>query len=518
MRYFIAYSKQLMTDLRSLRNLFFFCLLIPFICHPKSVKEVFYVQKTVNSQSDTLLNTANTLYANKEYSAAIIIYERIIRQGHTDSNLALKNIALSSAAIQDAQSAALYAERYIRQTADIAFLKNSAFKAIEDSKSFKKLEKSYTPGLNIWSAIYLYIAIVGTFIAMILNFKKNSDRIANLLISAFIFMHSLFVIHLCLRITNYKYYFPNTLLATTSFSFLYGPLLYFYFKRITRNYVLKLKDGLHLLPLAGYLVYAFPLYTLTRSEKLELLLNEQKLYVHVVITVIAKLIFLFVYGYLVWNMYKKSNKSAFKKDETLRWQRNILKFYMLYAISYVGYALVINDIITVDFLHHIQIIVVSLLVLYVGYVAYIQPDIFGNIITAKNGALFKYKKSGLTAMYSKELKENLIKLLHEEKIYKDNDVNLEILSEKLGTTRHNTSQVINEHFHINFFELINRYRIKEVLEILKDDNRKSLNIIDVAYEVGFNNKVTFNKAFKKETSLTPTQYIEMLAREEFIKT
>ena len=89
-------------------------------------------------------------------------------------------------------------------------------------------------------------------------------------------------------------------------------------------------------------------------------------------------------------------------------------------------------------------------------------------------------------------------------------LNLDVLSEKLGTTRHSTSQVINEHFDVNFFNLINKFRIEEAKQIFKNDNNGNLNIIDVAYDVGFNNKVTFNKAFKEETKLTPTQYLNNL--------
>ncbi|MEM7714576.1 MAG: helix-turn-helix domain-containing protein [Cyanobacteria bacterium P01_A01_bin.68] len=51
--------------------------------------------------------------------------------------------------------------------------------------------------------------------------------------------------------------------------------------------------------------------------------------------------------------------------------------------------------------------------------------------------------------------------------------------------------------------------------MLDNDRLKNLNIIDIAYEVGYNNKVTFNKAFKKDTQLTPTEYQKKL---QFIKT
>ena len=106
-------------------------------------------------------------------------------------------------------------------------------------------------------------------------------------------------------------------------------------------------------------------------------------------------------------------------------------------------------------------------------------------------------------------------MLYKEKIYKENNINLALLSERLGTTRHSASQVINEHFGMNFFNLINKFRILEAQEIFKNDfNNSSLNIIDVAYDVGFNNKVTFNKAFKDYTDLTPSEYLKNLKKEK----
>ena len=56
------------------------------------------------------------------------------------------------------------------------------------------------------------------------------------------------------------------------------------------------------------------------------------------------------------------------------------------------------------------------------------------------------------------------------------------------------------------------YRIQEAKQLLLEDKARRLNIINVAYEVGYNNKVTFNKAFKKDTQLTPSQYQKSVMR------
>jgi AraC-like DNA-binding protein len=108
----------------------------------------------------------------------------------------------------------------------------------------------------------------------------------------------------------------------------------------------------------------------------------------------------------------------------------------------------------------------------------------------------------------------LVQLLNEDNIYKESGISLDLLSERLGTSRHNTSQVINEHFDMNFYELMNKYRIDEAIQLIKNEKDSNLNIIDIAYKVGFNNKVTFNKSFKKALSVTPSQYIKSIKSEE----
>ena len=100
------------------------------------------------------------------------------------------------------------------------------------------------------------------------------------------------------------------------------------------------------------------------------------------------------------------------------------------------------------------------MVLYIGYSANIQPNVFNGVITYTNGLFPKYKKSGLTTSLSIELKNHLEHLFKNEKIYKENDINLEMIAEKLNTTRHNASQVINEHFKVSFHELLISLELK----------------------------------------------------------
>ena len=238
--------------------------------------------------------------------------------------------------------------------------------------------------------------LIGVFIAIVLNLRKKGDTIANLLISCFVLLHSLFVVYVCLFASKYIYEFPNTLRITTSFSFLYGPLLYFYYKRISEKYEFKWVDIFHLMPTV-VLIWAFmPIYLSSYNQKIHLLFNKDELLQdNLNITILLKSISLVIYGYLIYRIYKKSLRKEQKFDsEILKWKKNILILNSIYVISYLFYgAALIN--MTTDVFRYPQIFVLCIIVLYVGYTAYVQPRVFSKkYLFAEE--LLKYQKSGLT--------------------------------------------------------------------------------------------------------------------------
>lgn len=380
---------------------------------------------------------------------------------------------------------------------DLLYLAESYVEPITDN----------SPGFTFLSLLYLYVALIGFYIAIILHFNKKVESIAKKLISAFIFIHSIFIFHIFLNITQYQFQFPHTYRISTVFSFLYGPLLYLYFKRITVQYKFKKIDFLHFLPTIIFAIYLLPSYLMSADEKLEIMMgraNVGRSFSDVAI-IVLKLSSLLIYGYFIRKLYLASKNNTALDKENKTWQKNIFVIHMLYVVCYLVYGSLLANNINFGILFHVQVICMALMVMYLGYSANVQPAVFNGSFSF-NSLFFKYEKSGLTRSLSLELKENLIDLFNKEKIYKESNICLDTLSEKLNTTRHNASQVINEHFKMSFHELINTYRIQEAKAILNSDTQKNLNIIDIAYEVGYNNKVTFNKAFKKATQLTPSQY------------
>lgn len=474
-------------------------------------------EETLRNDGQLHFEQAEMYFNQQNYSSAIEFYLKADQYMPRNVTICQK-LALSHAALGQANDAAEFVQKYFNKEYRPAFLQHEGFKAVISSPPFQSIVDRYTPKANIWSFIYLYVAMIGFYIAVIINFNRKIDRMARMLISAFITIHSFFIFHICFDLTNYSYTYPHSYYMSTWASLLYGPFLFLYFRRITKRKPFITADLLHFLPTLVLVLYLLPIYTLSTSDKLAIMLDSQLNgrsgpYGHYTpIIVSAKFGSLVIYGLFIRKIYLTGTKIKELSIKNLIWQRNIYFIHVAYIISYGIYGFLIYYQVYSGFLYHLQLITMSLMVIYVGYSANVQPHVFSGLYSFDNQLFFKYKKSGLTESLSKELKNDLIRLFEEELVYKDNNISLDVLASKLHTTRHNASQVINEHFRLSFNELVNKYRIDEAISILNADVNKNMNIIDIAYDVGYNNRATFNKAFKKNTQLTPKEYQQSIRK------
>ncbi len=60
-----------------------------------------------------------------------------------------------------------------------------------------------------------------------------------------------------------------------------------------------------------------------------------------------------------------------------------------------------------------------------------------------------------------------------------------------------------DHFRVTFVEYLNTVRIGYACKLLADDD---YNIVEIAYESGFNNLANFNRRFKRFKNMTPTEF------------
>lgn len=107
-------------------------------------------------------------------------------------------------------------------------------------------------------------------------------------------------------------------------------------------------------------------------------------------------------------------------------------------------------------------------------------------------------------------KQKIEDLMIVDKAFENPILTLTDVAEKLATNPKQISQVVNQGFNMNFNDFVNSYRIEEVKERLKNGEHKKQTLLGIAFGCGFNSKSTFNRTFKKQTSLSPKEYINKL--------
>lgn len=118
----------------------------------------------------------------------------------------------------------------------------------------------------------------------------------------------------------------------------------------------------------------------------------------------------------------------------------------------------------------------------------------------------KSKNSTLPVEETKKYIRKLMYLLEVEKIYKDSDLSIKSVATKLLMSARSLSEIINDELKMSFSEFITEFRIKEAQRILSDPKTRNKSVLDIAYDVGYNSKSAFNRAFKNITGVTPSQF------------
>jgi len=102
----------------------------------------------------------------------------------------------------------------------------------------------------------------------------------------------------------------------------------------------------------------------------------------------------------------------------------------------------------------------------------------------------------------------LLKHISANKPYLNPELSLRSLAKQIDIHPNHLSWIMNQSIGRNFNEFINQYRIDTFKTIARDRENEHLTIEGLAYESGFNSKTVFNTYFKKETGLTPRQFLK----------
>lgn len=361
------------------------------------------------------------------------------------------------------------------------------------------------PSFDTWTSLFLFVSLQALFVCIALFNLKGAQAQANKILAFLLLTFSVTLFCYVVFWTGYYRVYPQTNGWYHPLLLISGSLFYLYVRNITTEAKLAQSDIVHfIIPILVVLAIS-PMYMNNIFDVRMQFLDQS-----VIRSMLAfgfntylKLIYLGVYLFLSFRLYYLSQ---FNDSYMKPWFQYLLFSFTGYYLTIVLYYALINfsffDV-TWDYMISFAM---SFFIFCVSFLGYIHPQVLAGKPVKNIVMRHKYKNSGLTEMGEKDLRDTLTRLMKEDQLFLNNDLSLDELALKANTTRHNVSLVINKYFEQNFFDFINQHRIEYVKDLFLKPECQGEHVIQLAYRAGFNNKVSFNKAFKKFTGQTPLSY------------
>ncbi len=382
---------------------------------------------------------------------------------------------------------------------------------------------------GILSILILFGAFNGYLITLVFLINKRGRELANRIFAVIIVIFALRLTEMGLVVYGQIWKFPYLSNLTFPLLFLIGPLYYLYTKRfLNPNFRLRWQHLWMSIPAIAHLVQMLPWFLLDSDVKSRVLREypiwelpeiQTKAYVFLALIILHTSIYLL----LSYKMLKKYN-SAIENQVSdnrliirLRWLRTLTFFLCAYVGGFlVLYVLLLKFGQYGTVLDRAWLLLLSAFVHVVGYFAIQQPVHLGAEETppASNTEAVrelrqsneKYKKSALSLSQARAHLTSLSNYMDEGKPYLKEDLRVSEIASVLGIPTYHLSQALTQASEYNFFDFVNQYRVAESKRLLLDSGHQHLTVLAIAHEAGFNNKASFNRAFKKFTGLTPSAY------------
>ena len=392
-------------------------------------------------------------------------------------------------------------------------------------------------GFRLLSTLTLLGAAQGVFLALALLNTKSGDTRAHRVLALLTILFSMDLGEEFLYQSGFFESAPHLLHVLAPIDLLYGPLIYLYVLQLTRPQYQEMAIGnyRHFLPALAGIAALLPFFLMDGSEKLaftEALRKGAALETDTPHSLIIQIGFtLFVLGtivqlglYLLFSImrlitHSKAIKNAFSDIDkiNLAWLRNLLVGLSCIYLLYLGDQF-FPDLMEMNILGDLITVIAVILIYSMGYLGLRQPTIFTRAFEPQQTAPGdgddqgeeKYRRSGLDKQTSLVFLDELTSHMEANKPYLESDLVLPQLAQQLGISANYLSQVINEQLNVNFYDFVNGYRVEEAMRLMRDKAGEKVNILNIALDSGFNSKSAFYTAFKKTTSMTPTQYRKTL--------
>lgn len=368
---------------------------------------------------------------------------------------------------------------------------------------------------NLFPTI-VYSGMIGmTILALLEVFQRPNER-QNVFLKSLIF---LLLVHLAgeLFITSGAYvYAPALAGAQFPLRILLGPALYFYAhasmspdKTIDKRLKALVWSG----PILVVLVMLPFIFAITPAEKLALAdpstRNPELWRVAVLTCFSATFIFISFTALFLFaasnlhNSHVQQLKERFSEieEQSLRWFRTAL---ILWGVIWLLYAVEFSLGVLGWFWFGSGVFIPILEA--IALMIFIQKALNQKILNESEKGFPCSSPTRTTILSAKKTQLIASKLdiaMRQDKVFLQQDLSLNKLSELINETENHISETFSQCLNTNFFQFVNEFRVEEAKKALHDKGKL---ITNIAFDVGFNSKSTFNTAFKKIVGCSPSAY------------
>lgn len=376
------------------------------------------------------------------------------------------------------------------------------------------------------SNLLIIVASVSVFISVLLAVflltVKTKNSVSNVLFAVFLIINAIDISDPLFNMVSDG---PSNLgVFKNMFVFLQIPVFYLYVLSVCySDFKLKPQYLLHALPfLMANLTLLPRFYGVDTASKIHFIENRQSM-IELKFNHILLHVQMVIYFIAVFRVLRKS-KTLYLENYA---GKNINSYYWLFQFTVVlcivyGIALLKNILKFSDYVYISEGIKVGLLLLSLFIICWYlfkalnHPELFRNVdskLKLVSEMVSEEKNNEEPVTSDGEYNEDILRLKNymvEKKPFLNSSLTIQEVSGDIGIPVRELSLLINHQLGQHFYDFVNTYRIENAMNILKDETKSKVTVLEILYEVGFNSKSSFNTAFKKHTGTTPTLYRKSL--------
>jgi AraC-like DNA-binding protein len=381
--------------------------------------------------------------------------------------------------------------------------------------------------------------MLGFIVSGILVFINKTDTFTSRLLAAFLFTFSLFALHYTLLTTNFFRQAPHLWKSLVWVSFLYMPISFIYVRSVlSQSFRFMRWDYLFFLPAIIYTASLVPFYLRTAEQKLAHMawmaahpeyfpLEPESIFPLGTGYVLRILLGLTCVGGQFYHLYRWKVNT---RDTIGATPQNQLTYRWLFLFSStmgIFYLAVLSQFLSHDTLgkiqNHLLIGTIIATILFVSLFLLVKPAILYGIrgwvetplaelkpdlkSVTEPVSVPEKKKSFLTVEQGLLIKQMMESHFQQNKPYLKQGYSISELASELKIPSYQLSGFINQEYGKNFNELVNQYRVNDLIEqFRKGSNFSHFTLEAIGRDSGFNSRAAFISSFKKVTGRTPSEF------------